>query len=100
MSNLKEARTLKGFTQQEVSKRTKIPLSTLRRYERGTNDPDSKALMCLAKLYGVSCDYLLDYSTTKDNKERNLINDYRLLTDEHKIVAVKVVSALKQMQER
>ncbi len=99
MSNLKEARTLKGLTQQEVSKRTKIPLSTLRRYERGTNDPDSKAIKSLAKLYGVSCDYLLNFSTTRNKLERNLIDDYRLLTDEHKQVACKVIVALKQLQE-
>ncbi len=99
MSNLKKARTQRGLTQQEVSKRTKIPLSTLRRYERGTNDPDSKALMCLAKLYGVSCDYLLNFSTRHSAAESNFINDFRLLTDEHKEVAYKVVSALRQMQE-
>ncbi len=99
MSNLKEARTIKGLTQQEVSKRTKIPLSTLRRYERGTNDPDSKAVMCLAKLYGVSCDYLLDFSTPKNARERNFVNSFRLLNEEHKEVAVKVVNALKNLQD-
>ena len=49
-----------GLTQEEVSKRTGIPLMSVRRYEYGEREPKWGALIALAKLYGMSPGELLD----------------------------------------
>ena len=49
-----------GLTQEEVSKRTGIPLMSVRRYEYGEREPKWDALIALAKLYGMSPGQLLN----------------------------------------
>lgn len=52
-------RKQKGYTQYEVSEILNISRSTLSKYEHGTRIPNIETLIQLAKLYDVSCDYLL-----------------------------------------
>lgn len=56
---LKEARLRAGYTQQQVSAETHIPLGTLRRWEQGVNEPDSDSLVVLLDLYEASADEVL-----------------------------------------
>lgn len=59
VSNLKAVRKAAGLTQEAASKKSGIPLGTLRRWEQGVNEPDMQSVINLAKLYGVSTDTLL-----------------------------------------
>ena len=58
-SKLKQARTLTGFTQREVSRETGIPQSTIANYETGRTQPDIENLGILADFYFVSTDWLI-----------------------------------------
>lgn len=50
---LKDLRENKRLTQREVSKLTGIPYNTYRRYEYGEREPSFKAIVALARLYGM-----------------------------------------------
>ena len=49
----------KGFSQEEVAKKTGIPRTNLMYWERSGNLVGRKQIMKLAKLYGVSVEELL-----------------------------------------
>lgn len=65
-SKIKKARSATGFTQREVGQETKIPISTIAKYETGKLEPDLEKLGTLADFYGVSVDWLLG---TKGNTQ-------------------------------
>lgn len=52
-------RKQKGYTQYEVSEILNISRSALSKYEKGRRIPKIETIMQLARLYDVSCDYLL-----------------------------------------
>lgn len=93
MNRIKELREDKDLRQIDVSLATGIDQRTLSNYETGKTNPDSFAIIKLAKHFEVSTDYLLgvesDKSTTsKSIEERinklqselnNIINDLKKL---------------------
>jgi len=60
---LKKAREYNGLTQREVAKTLRISNSTYAKYETGANEPSLQMLAMLAKLFGVSTDWLLGLSS-------------------------------------
>ena len=56
---LQSARASKRLSQIEVMRLTQINNKTLSGYENAVSEPDYNTLLALAKLYGVSTDYLL-----------------------------------------
>ena len=56
---LRSLRTSKKLSQKQVSERLGISVSALSEYELGTKSPSYKNLARLARLYHVSCDYLI-----------------------------------------
>lgn len=56
---LKKLRNAKEVSQQVVADEIGVTKSTISLYETGDNVPDAKTVVKLAKLYGVSTDYLL-----------------------------------------
>ena len=61
METLQERlRTVRGsMTQSEFASRLRTPLTTLGRYERGTNLPDLEFVINLCTIFGVSPEWLL-----------------------------------------
>ena len=57
--NMRAARRAAGYTQVAAAIASGIPISTLRRWEQGLNEPDIRGVVALAKLYGLSTDALL-----------------------------------------
>ena len=84
---LKSLREMRGWSQEDVAKRIGVGRTTYLKYETGENRPVRK-LNELARLFGVSYDYLLDNENasagTLSEDETRLIYDYRLLDDESK----------------
>lgn len=60
---LKKAREYNGLTQKEVANTLKIAVSTYSKYEIGTTEPNIQTLAMLAKLFGVSTDWLVGISS-------------------------------------
>ena len=60
----------RDMTQKELAKALSLPVTTLNGYVRGHREPDYETLQRFADYFGVSCDYLLDYSVNKENQTR------------------------------
>ncbi len=58
-TRLKELRTEKGLSQEQLSKATGISRSVIGYWENGKKHPSSTAIITLAKYFEVSSDYLL-----------------------------------------
>ena len=61
---LKIIRKANKFTQQELADAIGIERSTYASYETGRNKPDVVLLSKIAKVFGVSSDYILEIDTT------------------------------------
>ncbi len=59
---LKELRSEKKCTQQEISDKTEISRSVISEYESGKSEPTASVLIKLANFFDVSTDYLLGIS--------------------------------------
>lgn len=57
-TRLKEARKESRLSQEDASRQLDIRYSTYRRYETGVTEPTVSTAARMARLYGVSLDYL------------------------------------------
>lgn len=104
---LKIIRRANKFTQQELADAIGIERSTYASYETGRNKPDVVLLSKIAKVFGVSSDYILEIDTTVplnvedipvqykkksgnqlvstlSKEEKSVLAKYRLLSDSKK----------------
>lgn len=80
---LKELRTEKNFTQEEVAKKISINRTTYAGYEAERTEPNAEILARLAILYDVSMDYLCNltnnrygrYAVEEEKKEASEITE-------------------------
>ena len=56
---LKRLRTSRGLTQKELADSLHVTFQTVSKWENDENEPDIATLKRIAKLYGISLDYLL-----------------------------------------
>lgn len=78
MNRLKELRTEKGLTQQELADKIGVSKLTILRWEQGQRDIKSDKAQQLADYFGVSVGYLLGYS---DYKSHNQIENLPISDD-------------------
>ncbi|MEG0977962.1 MAG: helix-turn-helix transcriptional regulator [Bacilli bacterium] len=74
-NRLVKLRKEKGLSQEELADKLGISRQSVSKWERAESSPDTDNLICLAKIYGVSLDELLQDDETieeiaKDKKER------------------------------
>lgn len=74
MNRIKELREDRDLRQIDVSLATGIDQRTLSNYETGKTNPDSFAIIKLAKYFNVSTDYLLGFENTKTVTTEEIIN--------------------------
>lgn len=65
---LRQLRYGKNLTQQQVADRLKIDVSEYKSYEDGASEPNANVIKKIARLYGISIDYLLD--AIDENEEK------------------------------
>lgn len=97
---IKELRENHGMTQMQVAQKLDIPLSTYRSYETGVREPGVNMLITLSELYGVTTDYLLNYSqkpTALNSDEIKHIKKYHALNS-HSKKLVDIVTDLEYNQ--
>ena len=63
---IKELRTRKGFSQEELSEKTGLSLRTVQRIENGETEPRGDSLKRLAMAFDVSPDEIIDWTVQKD----------------------------------
>ncbi len=103
---LRELRKAKGLSQSELGEKVDLHYTHVGRYERGVSRPSADTLQRMADVLGVSCDYLLEGSTTDaakaDFKDRELLRQFQeveKLPDDDKHVVKKLLNAFL-MQKR
>lgn len=79
---LSELRKDLGYTQEDVASLLNLNRSSISNYEQGINEPSLSAIIKLADLYDVSCDYLLCRTKEKPN--------FNLSTKETKDIICKI----------
>lgn len=65
MNRIKHTRVMKGISQKEVAISIGVTQSALSGWESGRYNPSYDKLLQLAKMYGVSVDYLLENDDTE-----------------------------------
>ena len=68
---LKELRTAKGISQQELAEELSVHTMTISGYERGIRRPNFETLDALADYFDVSVDYLLGTSAVLEHYPRH-----------------------------
>lgn len=75
---IREARKLSRLTQRQVEIRIGRAKNAISRWERANTQIDAMDLGELARLFGVSADWLLDISEDMEASEVELLRDFRL----------------------
>ena len=65
---LKELRTEKQLSQQQLARLLNISQSAIAKWELGKTEPTASAIVSVALFFDVSCDYLLGIRDEFDNK--------------------------------
>lgn len=65
-NRIKELRTRRGFSQEELSERTGLSLRTIQRIENGETEPRGDSLKRLAQAFDVTPDELVDWTVQED----------------------------------
>lgn len=65
---LKELRTEKQLSQQQLARLLNISQSAIAKWELGKTEPTASAIVSVALFFDVSCDYLLGIRDEYDNK--------------------------------
>lgn len=82
-TRLKDARTNKNVSQQELAKLAKVHYTNIGRYERGDASPSADVLNRIANALEVNSDFLMN--GTLENKATDSLKDERLLIQFKKI---------------
>lgn len=72
-NRLQKLRKEKGYSQEQLAEALGISRQAISKWERAEASPDTDNLICLAKLYGISLDNLLNLE--EYNKNTNNIDD-------------------------
>ncbi len=91
---LKELRKKRKLTQQQVAERIWVSKAMVSAYELSIRTPSYEVLIKLAKLFGVTTDYLLGLDEV-DDKPHQLI-DLSNLTDEEQRIIIDLIENMKK----
>jgi len=75
---LKQCRTSKGLSQNDLAKLVEVHVTNISRYERGENKPTTQVLSKLANALDTTTDYLM--SGSSDELAQDSISDKELLS--------------------
>lgn len=82
-TTLKELRSRKGATQDDMATLLNIKRQTYSAYERGVSLPDVTALIKIAEYFNVSVDDLLETKKRSPENEQPLSKEMQLLIDSY-----------------
>ena len=67
-NRIKELRSRRGYSQEELAERSGLSLRTIQRIENGETEPRGDSLTRLAAAFDVTVDELADWSLVEDNR--------------------------------
>ena len=96
-ARLTELRENKGWSKTYVAKMLHLNLGTYANYEYGTREPDLGTLNNIAKLFGVSIDYLIGNSDLTDKKRVDIDDEGVIMTFEGKEIPPEDIEIIKRV---
>ena len=81
MTRIREARTKKGLTQQDLAKILNVKQNTISNWESERSTPNKDSLLKMAEVLEVSVDYLLGGDTDAQNKTDSLESEFSRIFD-------------------
>ncbi len=108
--NIKKLRESLGLTQMQLAKYLNVTRSAYSYYESGKIFPSIQSLIKLSKIFGVSCDYILNEKVSSENLQRISDTINESTEKEHEMLLYfriipadmqnKVLDILKNIYER
>ena len=80
MNRIKDLREDRDLRQLDVAQAVGIDQRSLSNYETGKTNPDSYAIIQLARFYGVSTDYLLGISDMNIHDMQDIANELKKIS--------------------
>lgn len=91
--NLKRARKMKGYSQEEVAEKLMISRQVISKWENGWSTPDVETLVKLSDLYGVSVEMLISViQESEESIEGDKLNENRTKFSTENFVLIACVS--------
>lgn len=97
---LRRLRLAEGWSQLQVSERLHIDRSTYSYYESGKSRPGYETLVRIAKLYGVSVDFLLEAAPPSTSVEKAFMNHFISLPEEEQTRLLRLLEDLADIKEK
>ena len=95
-ARIKEIRTKRGLTQEQLSVKTNIALSTICRLENGVNMPREENLEALSKALEVSIDSFFKFEHYDGDRNSRIIKIFDMihkLSDEEIVIVQKIITS-------
>lgn len=95
-ARIKEIRTKRGLTQEQLSVKTNIALSTICRLENGVNMPREENLEALSKALEVSIDSFFKFEHYDGDRNSRIIKIFDMihkLNDEEFVIVQKIITS-------
>ena len=90
-NRLQQLRKAKGLSQEELANILGLSRQAISKWERAETSPDTDNLICLARLYNISIDKLLDTSeSTEEIKERIAQERIKDVTDKNEEIVYAI----------
>lgn len=87
-NRIRELRKMNGFTQLELANLLNVGQTTVANYEKGIRLPDAAMLNKIASLFGVTMDFLIGRTGTKETSSKEIMKEdaaYELAEETYKI---------------
>lgn len=94
-ARIREIRTKRGMTQEELSAKTGIALSTICRLENGVNMPREENLEALSAALSVTIDAFFKFDYYEGDRDSRMVKIFDMLQklkDEEIIIIQKIIS--------
>ena len=94
-ARIKEIRTKRGLTQEQLSVKTNIALSTICRLENGVNMPREENLEALSEALEVSIDSFFKFEHYEGDRNSRIIKIFDMihkLSDEEIVIVQKIIT--------
>ena len=92
--NIKEFRIENGLSQAELAQKVGVSQGAIYFWEKGINEPTAGCIIKLAKVFGVTADELLSFSSDgKDNfseRERKINRYFSALSEKQQDVIISI----------
>ena len=111
-NRIRELRKTRGMNQEALANYIGVSQQTISKIERNTNSLSMDILICLAKFFHVTTDYLLGLSNEKRNKwmqnrvrsrleeYNDFIAEYEELNEYNQKAVMEIIKALKEIQRK